>query len=85
MNSNEKSGLHSFIGDALQSRGDRKVFLDNDSLFLSGRLDSLSMMMMVVHLESTFGVDFADVDFDVLLIDSLNDVERFVDQHTSKK
>ena len=82
MDGTKKADLRKFIADALQSRGDRKVFLDEDSLFLGGRLDSLSMMMMVVHLESTFGVDFANVDFDVGLIDSLNDVESFVDQHT---
>lgn len=80
----KKADLRKFIADALQSRGDHKVLLDQDSLFLSGRLDSLSMMMIVVHLESTFGIDFADVDFDVELIDSLNDVERFVDQHTGR-
>jgi acyl carrier protein len=80
----KKAKLRKFIADALQVRGDRKAFLDDDSLFLSGRLDSLSMMMLVVHLESTCGIDFADVDFDVELIDSLNDVENFVDQHTGK-
>lgn len=82
MESNKKNDLRKYIVNALESRGDRGVFLDDESLFLSGRLDSLAMMMLVVHLESTFGVNFADVDFDVELIDSLNDVETFVDQQT---
>jgi len=82
VNGTKKADLRKFIANALESRGDRKAFVDEDSLFLSGRLDSLSMMMMVVHLENTFGIDFADVDFDVGLIDSVNDITRFVDQHT---
>ena len=82
MESTKEEDLRKFITDALRARGDRKSFVDGDSLFLSGRLDSLSMMMMVVHLESTFGIDFSEVDFDVELIDSLSDIISFVDKDT---
>ena len=37
------------------------------------------MMTLIVHLEESFGIDFALVDFDVDLIDSVNDIESFVD------
>jgi acyl carrier protein len=50
---------------------------------VSGRLDSFSMMMFVMFLEKEFGIDFAALDFDVNLIDSLNEIELFIDTYVS--
>ena len=41
------------------------------------------MMMFVMHLEKEFGIDFAALDFDVNLIDSLNEIELFIDSQVS--
>jgi acyl carrier protein len=79
VDNNAKVKLRAFLKQTLEGHGDRKGFADTDSLFVSGRLDSLSMMTLIVHLEESFGIDFAQVDFDVDLIDSVNDIESFVD------
>ena len=50
---------------------------------MSGRLDSFSMMMFVMYLEKEFGIDFAAIDFDVHLIDSLIEIELLIDSHVS--
>jgi acyl carrier protein len=75
---NEKSDLREFLRQSLASAGDRADLGDADSLFLSGRLDSLAMTNLVVFLENRFGVDFGEVDFDVELVDSVSDIEALV-------
>lgn len=79
MNHNAKIELREFIKQALKNCGDENSFADCDSLFVSGRLDSLSMMLLVTHLEKSFSIDFSKVTFEVSLIDSVNDIESFVD------
>lgn len=41
------------------------------------------MMMFVMFLEKEFGIDFAALDFDINLIDSLNEIELLIDTHVS--
>jgi acyl carrier protein len=79
MNSSTKRELRDFLTDALAKAGDSNGYSDCDSLFASGRLDSLSMMLLIVHLEHTFQIDFAKIDFEVSLIDSINDIESLID------
>ncbi len=70
--------LHEFIRNLLANQGDRVELGDTDSLFVSGRLDSISMMSLVLHLEETFGIHFSRVDFDMARIDTLDAIDRFV-------
>jgi len=84
VDNNAKVTLRAFLTQTLEAHGDRKGFADTDSLFVSGRLDSLSMMTLIVHLEEAFGIDFAQVDFDVDLIDSVNDIASFVDDRLAR-
>jgi acyl carrier protein len=79
MNISEKQSLREFLKETLESRGDRKEFDDEESLFISGRLDSFSMMNLVMYLEQAFGLDFAELEFDVNLVDSVNEIEALVD------
>lgn len=81
MAGDRKSTLRGFIKEALEKHGDRGELDDTESLFVSGRLDSFSMMQLVMQLEEAFGIDFSNVDFDVSLIDSVNEIEAFVDAH----
>lgn len=79
MDSSRKQDLRDFFTDALRKRGDQRRLDDDESIFASGRLDSFSMMMLVMHLEQSFGIDFSDIEFDADLLDSINDIESFVD------
>ncbi|MBI1889913.1 MAG: hypothetical protein HYS18_04650 [Burkholderiales bacterium] len=74
-----KTKLREFLQESLSGIGDRHDFADHSSLFMSGRLDSLAMTRLVMFLEESFQIDFGNVDFDVELIDSLNDIQIFVD------
>jgi acyl carrier protein len=49
------------------------VFSDSESLFFSGRLDSLDALETIVFLESEYGIDLAKNGFDITLIDSVAD------------
>jgi len=79
MHTQAKSQLRDYLRTALDKHGDRNDFADDESLFLSGRLDSFSMMNLVVYLETELSVDFSALDFDVNLVDSVNDIEALVD------
>lgn len=78
-----KQNLREYIANALASHGDQREFEDEASLFVSGRLDSFTMMNLVMHLEQAFGVDFANTEFDVALIDSVKEIELLVDSQAS--
>jgi acyl carrier protein len=79
-----KEQLRAYIANALTSHGDSQGFQDDESLFVSGRLDSFTMMNLVMHLEQAFGIDFSDTEFDVALVDSMEEIELLIDSHASK-
>jgi acyl carrier protein len=68
---------HSLL-DALRQHGDTQDMADSDSLFLSGRLDSFSMMNLILFLESRFQLSFSDLEFDVDKVDSLDAIAALV-------
>lgn len=76
----DTSDLREFLRQCLASAGDRGDIDDGDSLFLSGRLDSLAMTNLVVFLENAYGVDFGKVDFDVELLDTVSAIEALVER-----
>jgi acyl carrier protein len=78
-----KQKVRDYFLETFKQQSDDQSLADHDSLFVSGRLDSFSMMMFVMFLEKEFGIDFAALDFDVNLIDSLNEIELFIDTHVS--
>jgi len=51
---------------------------ENDPLFSSGRLDSLAATQVLIFLETEYGVDLADEDFDISQIDTIHNLETFV-------
>lgn len=85
MNNNAKLKLREFVKESLIYAGDHQDFSDESSLFVSGRLDSLSMTKLVIFLEDSFQIDFAKVNFDVDLIDSLNDMRAFLDANLERR
>jgi acyl carrier protein len=79
MNVTAKQKLREYLKEILENHGDRRELADGESLFVSGRLDSFSMMNLVMYLEQAFGLDFSDLEFDVNLVDSVNEIEALVD------
>lgn len=80
MEPDKKQALRAFLQQTLANHGDRDAFGDDESLFVSGRLDSFSMMNVVMYLEESFGLDFSEVEFDVELLDSLDAIVALVDE-----
>lgn len=80
MNPSAKQEVRDTLRKLLVQHGDAAPFADDESLFASGRLDSFSMMTLAVHLEEAFNVDFSAIEFDVGLIDSVDDIEALVDR-----
>ena len=77
--------LRDFLGENLASAGDAHELGVGDSLFVSGRLDSLAMTRLVLYLEQAFGINFAEVDFDVDLIDSVEAIAALVDSAQARQ
>jgi acyl carrier protein len=83
MDNIRKQKIREYFHETLKQQSDGQSLADNESLFVSGRLDSFSMMMFVMFLEKDFEIDFATLDFDVNLIDSINEIELFIDSQVS--
>jgi len=83
MEANERKQLREFIEARLREHNDMDEFADNESLFDSGRLDSLSVTQLVVYLEQSFGIDFGQVGFSTELVDSIDEMVSFVDSARS--
>ena len=84
MEENLKENLRKFLLLMMEDHKDNGLFSDDESIFMSGRLDSFSMVNTVMHLEKKYGIDFSKVDFDVTLLDSVNYIEAFVISHRQK-
>jgi acyl carrier protein len=76
----ERAKLLDFIVDLLRNREDMGPLADNESLFVSARLDSLSAVELVEFLEREFGVDFAKIDFDIARVDSVDAIGDLVNE-----
>jgi len=72
MDLNIRSKVREHISRRLLRKHDSSAFADSESLFGSGRLDSLDALETVVFLESTYAVDFTKNGFDIALIDSVD-------------
>ena len=60
-----------FFQERLRRRGDVEAVAPEDSLFVSGRLDSIDALQTILYLEEHFGVDFSRFDFSLERIDSV--------------
>ena len=67
----EREQIRKFIAELLHKKGDSRPFQDSESLILSGRLESIDAVEIVMFLENQFRLDFAAIGFDQALIDSI--------------
>lgn len=73
-----KAEIHEFVQDLLTQSGDDQPLTDQDSLLLSGRLQSIDAVEIVVFLEENFGIDFGQIGFDRDQIDSIDAIYALV-------
>lgn len=66
--------VRAFVVNLLATKGDSHPLADNDSLFLSGRLQSIDAVNIVMFLEENFAIDFSRTRFDQQQIDSINSI-----------
>ena len=68
------------MDDLLRERDDTTGFEDTESLFASGRLESLAAVQLVAFLEEQFGIDFSNLDFEIDRIYSIDLIATLCDE-----
>ena len=71
-------GLRDLVGRLLQNKGDHETFEDDHQLLSTGRLESIDVIEMVMYLEQTHDLDFAEVLFDPDDFDSIDGMAELV-------
>ena len=70
----QRPDIRKLLTELLRRNGDVQPFSDSDSLWLSGRLQSVDAIELIVFLEEKYGFDFGDHPFDQGEIDSVDRV-----------
>jgi acyl carrier protein len=70
-----KVDIREFVQSLLVKNGDEEPLTDQESLLLSGRLQSIDAVEIVLFLEENFGIDFGEIGFDREQIDSIDAIE----------
>ena len=70
--------IREFIQKLLNEHGYKDEVTPSESLILSGLLDSLAVIHIVVFLEQQFGIDFSEVYFDQASFDSIDQITNFI-------
>lgn len=74
----DQQKISEFIHQLLNEHGYTEEVDSSDSLILSGMLDSLAVIHIVVYLEKQFNIDFSEVYFDQDSFDSIEQIINFV-------
>jgi acyl carrier protein len=75
----QKSTIRQLMQRLLAQKGDQRPFGDSDSLLLSGRLQSVDAVEVVLFLEEQWGIDFAEIGFDEAQLDSVDAIDALVE------
>jgi acyl carrier protein len=78
--SDEYQNIRDFVTALLQRKDDRNPISDESSLVVTGRLDSVDVMEIVVFLEDNYGLDFAERGFDLDDYDSVASIIGIVQE-----
>jgi methoxymalonate biosynthesis acyl carrier protein len=75
--------LRQFIFQLAKDHGHMDAVNDDDPLILSGLLDSLAVVHIVVFMEEQFGIDFSNIYFDQDDFDNIDRMVSFVEANLS--
>ena len=75
-----KETLRNFVKNLLAEQGMTSDFSDDASLNLTGILDSISVLQILVFMEQEFGFDFSDQDFDQTDFDSIDSMMELIER-----
>ncbi len=64
--------LRHYVAQRVAMKGGGALLGDGSPLFSSGLLDSLDAVEMIIYAEEQFGINFAEISFDLTLLDSVN-------------
>lgn len=76
--------LRGTLALALRQAGESGEFDDGDSLFASGRLDSLALTQLVLYLEDHFQLDMGALDFSADLVDSVEAIQALLQSQPAR-
>jgi acyl carrier protein len=74
----DQETISEFIRHLLKEHNYDDEVATSESLVLSGLLDSLAVIHIVVFLEEQFSIDFSDAYFDQTSFDSIDQILAFV-------
>ena len=69
----DRDAIRELVGSLLRRKNDTDAFSDTDSLVLSGRIDSIEILQIVMYLEGE-GIGFEDEAFDHEDFDSIETI-----------
>jgi acyl carrier protein len=72
--------MRNYVMQRLRMKGDGAPLDDEDLLFSSGRLDSLDAVEIVMCMETDYGINFSEINFDLTLLDSIAAITTLIDQ-----
>ena len=70
-----KDEIRNFVQELLTRQDDCRPLADGDSLLMSGRLQSIDAVEIVLFVEERFGIDFAEIGFDREQLDSIDAID----------
>jgi acyl carrier protein len=76
-----RSQMRNYVSQRLRMHGDLAPLKDEDLLFSSGRLNSLDAVEIIVSLETDYGINFSNLNFDLTLLDSIAAMGDLVERH----
>lgn len=75
---NIRQNIRDFVSQLLVEHGHTEEINDDESLILSGLLDSLAVVNILVFLEQQYSIDLSDLYFDQSTFDSIELMVEFV-------
>jgi acyl carrier protein len=72
--------IRDFLVSILKEKGDTEPFSDNDSLILTGRLQSVDVLELAIFIEKKYDIDFAEQGFDQDVFDSVDSIVSFIEK-----
>jgi acyl carrier protein len=79
---NMQTQVRNHFEQRLRLKGDTSTLDDADPLFSTARLDSLDAVETIMFVEEAFGIDFAEINYDLTLLDSVSAIVHLVEQRS---